>query len=187
MNKQEFTKQIQENEGLNLRDKKLVKTGRWNSDSRALPVAIEICEDLDWRGNKSNRTRLIVQGIDVDDNGNVVLGRQRAVGPREVHWTWETVGDLADKIIDQRTTTNLYHELRDDSAWSPDPSDFDSEYTYRRNAREALENELRQAIRATGMVRSDRPLVIHVDDSVHVSFTMTLTEAKALLNQKAGV
>ena len=189
MNKQEFTKQIQENEGLNLRDKKLVKTGRWDSDSRALPVAIEIWEDIDWRGNKRNRTRFIVQGIDVDNNGNIVLGRERALGPREVHSTfgWDTVGDLADKITDKRTITNLYHELRDNSAWSLDPSDFDSEYSYRENAREALENELRQAIRVTGMVTSDRPLVVSVGDHVRVSFTMTLAEAKALLNQKVGV
>lgn len=184
MNKQEFTEMIERNEGLDLRHRNLVKTDRHTHGY--LPVACEVVEE-DWNGRKRNITKFTIQAFHVDENLNIVLGKVSTCRPRDVEWTWRTVGMVADEIAEKRMTNSLYRELRDNSPWSPDPSDFDREYAYERKAEEALEDELRQVMRDRGMVTADRPLAVTVGDHVTVSFTMTLAEAKELLKPKASV
>ena len=185
MNKQEFTEVIERNEGLELRQKNLVRVGRHGNGF--IPVACEVVEQEDWKGNKRNVTTFKVQAFHVDDNLNIVLGNVLTRRPRDVEWSWNTVGMVADEIVNKRVTNSLYCELRDNSAWSPNPDDFDSPYLYERRAEDALSQVIAQAVKDAGMVTSERPVGVLVGDHVTVSFTMTLTEAKALLNQKASV
>ena len=185
MNKQEFTEMIERNEGLFLRDRNLVKTNRHTHGY--LPVACEVVEEEDWKGNKRKITQFTVQAFSIDDQGKIVLGKVFTCRPRDVEWTRRTVGMVADEIVEKRMTNSLYRELRDESPWSPNRNDFDNEYAYARQAEEALADALRRAVREAGMVSTDSHVRALVADHVVISFTMTLAEAKALLNQKVGV